>query len=135
MKLSNFTRINQEDYPSESQPTIEVLAGSLNPFLERVSEAFNKNIDFDNMNQEVTTFEVELRATGIPKAATELRCNLRTKPRGFQTIRVENVSLNGQFPVATPFVTFGIKDNNLVIQHIAGLPADTKFRITGIIIG
>ncbi len=135
MKLNNFTRINQEDYPAEDQETIGTLAGSLNPFLQRIVEVMNGNLDFDNLNQQPITFEVELKSTGIPKAALELKSPLKTKPRGLQVVRVENMSLNGLFPSATPFITFGLKDNNLQVQHIAGLPADTKFRITAIIIG
>jgi hypothetical protein len=89
MKLNNFKRLIVEEFPQETQPTVEKLSFALNPFLEQVVNAFNKNIDFDNLNQEVIEFTVTVDANGRPTTQTELRSSLRTKVRGYIVIRAK----------------------------------------------
>lgn len=134
MRINNFKRIIKEDYSEEDQELIDKLAFSINPLMEQLSNVFNKGIDFENLNQQVVTFEVEL-SSGKPKAATQLSVSLRTKPIGLVVIRAENLSLNGTFPTAAPFITYGISNNNLVVNHVAGIPDNTRYRLTAIVYG
>ncbi len=135
MKITDIRRISKEDYSEEEQPLIEKLATSLNPLLDKLATVFNKNIDFDNLNQEVITFEVEVGSTGKPKAVTELKTSLRTRCRGLTVIRAENLVLDGTTPTATPFVTFGLNGSAIVINNVTGIPADKRYRLTVISYG
>jgi len=121
MKVTNLKRLVVEDFESDDQEMITKVAFSYNPLIEQITQAFNGNIDFDNLNQEVLTFEVELDATGKPKADIELRSSLRGKPRGTVVIRAENLTLDGTFPTAVPFITFSIADKNIEL----GVPPTT----------
>lgn len=135
MKVGNLKRMVVEDFDKDDQPVAEKIAFVYNPMAEQVSQAFNKNIDFDNLNQEVITFDVELTDAGTPKAKLELKNNLRTKPRGLIVIRAENLTLDGTFPTATPFITFGYTGTNLDIKHISAIPGNKRYRLTAISIG
>jgi len=135
MKVTNLKRLVMEDFESEDQELINKVAFSYNPLIEQITQAFNNNIDFDNLNQQVITFDVELDAAGIPKAVTELRNKLRGKPQGILVMRAENLALNNLYPTATPFITFSLRDNNILIKHVAGIPADTKYKLTVISVG
>lgn len=135
MKLNNLKRIVVEEFPQEDQPVVEKLAFSLNPMLDQLTTAFNKNIDFDNLNQEILEFVVEVDATGRPKVATELKSNLRTRVRGYHVIRAQNENPNGPLPTATPFISYNQNESGVRIVGVTGIPANNKFRLTVIAIG
>lgn len=135
MKINNLKRIIKEDFPAEAQATIEKLAFALNPYLEQVSNAFSKNIDFDNLNQEVTQFDVTVDSIGKPLLATELSFSLKTRPQGIIVIRVDNISGTAAYPTATPFITYDFNNSNVRILNVAGLPANKKFTLRVILIG
>lgn len=134
-RVNNLKRITVEEFAEEDQEMAGKLAGALNPFLEQVSNAFNKNIDFDNLNQEIVQFEVTVGSTGIPTSPTEVRVNLKTRPRGLQVIRADNLSGTASFPTATPFITYDFSGSNIRILHVAGLPAGRKYNLSVLVLG
>lgn len=135
MKLSNLKRIVAEDFPAEQQELVSKLAFSLNPILEQISNAFNNNIDFDNLNQERSSFDVVVDANGKPITAVELSYSLKTKPLGITVTRADCISSPIAYPTAAPFITFDYTSNGGVrILHVAGLPASKKFRLSVILI-
>ena len=135
MKLNNLKRIAKEEFPNDSQNIIEKLAFLLNPYLEQVNNAFNKNIDFDNLNQELLTIEVTLNANGVPLVQTEIKSNLKTKINGLQVIRALNLTNDGTFPTGAPFITFDLNGSTISIKHVTGIPANKKYQLTVISIG
>jgi hypothetical protein len=134
-RVSNSKRIITEDFSSEDQAMIQKLAFSINPFFEEITNAFNKNINFDNLNQQYSFIELEVDSGGVPKVQSEIRYELKTKIKGCQVINAENLTdltnLTG-----SPFITYEPTSNNTVkIKHVTGLPADKKFRLSVILIG
>lgn len=138
MKLSQLTRIVEEDFPQESRDIIQKLARALNPFLEQISQAMTKNIDYDNLNRELITFTVTVDSNGVPIGTNELKHNLKTKPKGFLCISARNVSGNIGYPTGTPFVSFDFtqNDNSVIkVNNVSGLPTNVKFELTLEVIG
>jgi hypothetical protein len=135
MKLNNLKRIVVEEFSQEDQPVVEKLAFSLNPMLDQLTTAFNKNIDFDNLNQEVLEFVVEVDNNGRPKVPTELRSSLRTRVRGYVVIRAQNENPNGPIPTASPLISYNQNESGVRVIGVTGLPANNKFRLTVIAIG
>jgi len=135
MKLNNLKRIVVEEFPQDQQALVEKLAFSLNPMLDQLTTAFNKNIDFDNLNQEILEFVVEVDANGRPRVATELRSNLRTRVRGYTVIRAQNENPNGPLPTSTPLISYNQNESGVRITGVTGIPANNKFRLTVIAIG
>lgn len=127
MKLNNITRLRVEDFDSEEQALIGKLATTLNPFLEQIVNAFNKNIDFDNLNQEIITIRVSTDANGIPKTTTQVKTTLKNRVKGLTCIRAQNETsfVNGQ-----PFLSFSQKDDLLTVSHVSGLPEGKTFVLT-----
>lgn len=135
MRLNNIKRIIKEDFAQEDRVLIEKLAFALNPFLEQISMIFNKNIDFDNLNQEIINVTIELDANGVPKTTTQIRSTLKTKIRGIQVINAANLENDGTFPTAGPFITYSINGNLITIQHVTGIPANKRYNLSAILIG
>ena len=134
MKLNNIKRIIEEDFSQDDRLLVRKLSFSLNPFLEQISTLFNKNIDFDNLNQEVINVSVELDALGIPKTQIDIKTSLKTKIKGCHCIRAINLT-NNSYPTSAPFITFTPNGNLLRINHVAGLPANVKYELSVILIG
>ncbi len=135
MKLNDLKKIDVGDFPEENQEFVGKLAFILNPLLEQLTNAFTKNIDFDNLNQEVITFDVTINADGTPKGKLEIKTSTRTRPQGLTVIRADNLTLDGTVPTATPFITFTTEGKNIIVQKITGIPADKKYRLTMISYG
>jgi hypothetical protein len=133
MRVTNFKRIAKEDFEPEMQDTIEKLASSINSFADQVIQAFNGNIGFDNLTQEVVQFNVETDATGKLKTQTEVKSNLR-RVQGYTVIRVE-VQGAGGMPTAVPLISFTQTETSVRIQSVMGILPNVKYRITAIAIG
>lgn len=135
MKVNNLKRIVVEEFSQEDQALVEKLSFSLNPMLDQLTTAFNKNIDFDNLNQEVVEFVTEVDNSGRPKVTTELKSGLRTRVRGYLVIRAQNENPNGPLPLSTPFISYAQNELGVRVLGVTGLPANNKFRLTVIAIG
>lgn len=133
-KVTNLKRINKEDFPVEDHEFVGKLAFILNPFFEQIVTAFNKNIDFDNLNQEFIFFETEVDDKGKPKKDREIKTLLRSRPRGIMCVSANNLTDNTPVTGA-PFISYTINNNVISIQNITGLPANKRFRLSLIIIG
>ena len=135
MKLTNIKRIRTEDFDKDDYALINKLAFALNPLLEQITSAFNKGIDFDNLNQEVVSITVEVNASGVPKTLLQLNSHLKGKTQGLTCINASNLENDGTFPTGTPFITFTQSGSLITIQHITGIPADKRYNLTVISIG
>lgn len=133
-KIQGFKRIESGDFKPEVKQVIDKLGYSLNIFNEEVFNAFQKNITFDNLNQNLTSFVVSVDATGVPQDETLLRPGTQGF-NGISCISAENLD-NDSFPTGQPFITFQRLSNGAFrILNVTGLPANTRFRLTVIIYG
>lgn len=132
MKVNNLKRIVAEDFESDDQDLIRKLSFSLNPMLEQITQAFNKNIDFDNLNMEIMYLTVEVDSTGIPKSSTFIKNPLKTRIRGVTVINAENQS-NSNLLTGSPFIAYTLVANGITVNQITGLSANCKYRLTLII--
>lgn len=130
MKLNNIKRIRTEDFPQEYRLLINKLSFALNPSLEQLSTIFNKSIDFDNLNREALTVTVELDVNGEPKTLSQIKTVLKTRIKGFNVIRAENLENDNTYPTSAPFVTFVQSGELVTINHITGIPANKRYRLT-----
>lgn len=132
MKINNVNRLRVEDFSSEDQELVSKLANTLNPFLEQIVNVFSKNIDFDNLNQEILTISVTTNTNGTPKTTTQIKTTLKNRVKGLICIRAINET---SFVNNQPFITFTQKDDLLTISHLTGLPEGKTFILTVIAIG
>lgn len=133
MKVQDFKRLAEEDFPQESRELIKKVSYALNPFLEQIKSALDHNIDFDNLNQAVVSFKVAVNANGTPTQNLQLKSPLKSNIRGIQVIRVD--STDGSFPSGAPFVSFTRNSGDVTIEHITGLLVNKEYNISVILIG
>lgn len=132
MKLSTVKRLRTEDFEQDNYLLISKLSEILNPFFEQIVSGLNKNIDFDNLNQELLNVTVKVDATGKPTTTTQYKTSLKTRVKGLTCIRAYN---DKSYPTTAPFVSFTQSNDLLTIQHVTGLPSNTEFILTLIVTG
>lgn len=133
-KVTNIKRISKDDFNIEDQELVGRLAFAINPFLEQVTAAFNKGIDFDNLNQDFVFLETEVNETGKPKLNYELKTTIKTRPKAVFCVGANNLT-DTTYPSSAPFITYTTNNNIIQILNISGLPANKRFRLSIIIIG
>lgn len=135
MKLQNYPRIVKENLPEKFRDIVDSFTG-FNSLAEDLSNAFNKNITVDdNLNMQYKQLEVTLNGSGIPTITTEFKSTLRNKSRGVIIVRAENLTNPSVFPTNAPFITFSEEQQVITINHITGLPANNKYRLTLLSVG
>lgn len=137
MKVSNIKRIIQEDFDQKDQELVRKLGFALNPMLEQLTQAFDKNIDFDNLNQQIVTIKVRADIDGIvPDGYSEFTHALKTRPKGMICVSAIPED-DSSYATSAPFVTYGFRNgsyNQVVIKHISGLQADKVYTISLLVI-
>lgn len=132
--VTNLKRLVIEDFDKDDQPVAQKIAFSYNPLMEQLTAAFNKGIDFDNLNQQLSSVIINVDGTGAPVIPVQLKYDLKTKIKGTQVISVENLTDN-TFPTAQPFISYSINSNLITINNVTGLPSGKDFRLSVILYG
>ena len=130
MKLDSIKRIIREDYPKEDRQTIEKLAGILNPFLEQIAQAFDQQIDFNNLAQEIKTFNVKIEANGVPIEGKKVKLSQNGRVMGVSCINARNLDNITLYPTNQPFISQATTNKIMNISNITGLQANVKYELT-----
>lgn len=128
-KLST-KKINVGDFSPENRADLSKIARSLNPFFDDVERILRKGLSVeDNLPFQYLEFIVEVDASGIPLNTLNLSTNLTTSIRGVITVDVESM-VDGVYPNSFPLLITSKTLGKVEIKKIIGLPANTKFKFT-----
>lgn len=131
-KLPSYRRINTNDYSEEYKQLIETLASTLNPGIEVLFEAFNGKVSFrDNISSIIKEIEVEVDASGKPKNKASFKVDNAQGSRleGIMVIKAENLTNSTIYPNSGVLLSYTETVNEVIINNIAGLPANNIFRL------
>ncbi len=129
-KLKNFKRIITSDYPKEVQPTIEKLGLSVNDAFNEVYFTLNGRVDLtNNLFCTVRLVDVTLNSDGTPVSRTTFSLNNTQPVIGCQVLQAINQDNSSVYPTGAPFISFTQLDQALLINHITGLQANTRYTL------
>lgn len=127
--------INSEDYSKDddAKTIASRMAFTLNNFMGQIwSAVYNLTIS-DNLNQEIVQLTLNVDASGVPNTQTSFRTEVRNVS-GLPVIRWQNT--DGTLVNSHPTIDYSIQSNNrFQIEHCIGLPVDTDFVLTILVIG
>jgi hypothetical protein len=131
MKLSNTRQIRAEDYDDEYTDLITQLGSILNSFMQEVVELTDGRIDFENLNQNIKTFDITVDSSGVP-IQTPFKVGLgKTGVRGIQVINTYNLTNSTGYPTSQPYINFTPIGGDLIrIQSVTGLLPNQKYQLT-----
>ena len=129
-KLPVAKRLIKEDFEAQFQPLIDKIAIIVNPAIEGIVNALNKNISFeDNITIQVKDMDVAVNSNGIPISAISFNSELKTKLKGIICIRADNLSNSSSYPSGGVFLSFSEDGKTIKVSHITGLTASDKYRL------
>lgn len=134
-KPPDIKRIKKEDFENQYQTLVDRLAFPLNSFMEQVRSAFNKNINFENLNQEIVVVDLTVDENGIPTTTIRYKSNLSTRIAGNICINTFNLTDNAVNPLGQPFINFSQSDKLVQVNHVTGLQANNRYRLIVLSIG
>lgn len=124
--MLNVKKINVADFSKTNTADMQKLARSLNPFFDSIQQALNKGLTVsENLPFEYVTFEVTVDGAGVPLSSVKFPISLTAAVKGMDVINT-----SGGIPTACPFVLHTIDKNIVTVTHVLGIPANTKFKIT-----
>ncbi len=123
------TRIKSSDFPQDNKQLVETLGRTLNPLIDKLSLAFNKNITVeDNLPFEFKTIDIEVDATGTPLNNQVIRTNL-SNCKGYLCVNVIDINNTGSLPSTAVSLYTETVGNVVNIRKITGLPTGAAFRL------
>lgn len=132
--MANVTsgkQIRTDDFSVDDRPLVSKLAFQLNPFIFELSNAMQNNLTVaENLNMEYKTISVQVDASGTPIGNTKFTTNIASK--GIIIVRAIG---NGTYPTSQPFLSYIQQTNVITMQNITGLPANSLFSLTLLILG
>ena len=132
-KLNNARTINPQDFSEDFQSDAEKLSYILTPFMQEVVDMSNKNIDFENLNQNFLSIAIEVDTNGKPAQVNKINVG-KVNPLGIQVIKATNITNAANLSNQAPFVYFTPNGTNLVtIDKIVGLIPFNKYQLNIII--
>lgn len=135
-KIGSIKRIITEDFPSDMSETIEKIGLSFNSLSDQITQAFDKRIDFENLNQAYITLDIKVDSSGQPLINNQIKNPLRTNIKGINIISAQSLEEGSNLLTGAPFIVYSINsDNTIKINQLLGLPSDKKFRLGLILIG
>lgn len=118
-------QINVEDYEAQYGNLINQLAQVLNPFLNDTSDAFEKSINFDNLEFNIISLQVNIGTSGEILSTSQVNVGI-INPLGTTTISARNTTNPTSYPTGTPFISYTPIGNGIVeINNISNLTAGT----------
>lgn len=134
-KINSLKRVIKEDFEEKDRGFVERFATIYNPLIDQLITVFDKQVTFDNLNQDKKSLEITVTADGSPINSTAFKTGLKTKTIGLTCIRVEVLTGGGANPTGTPLVSFSEDSGLITITNITNLAANTRYRLTLLQIG
>jgi len=129
-RIPDLKRIAKEDFPGKYRDLIERLAFPINSHIEQVRSALNRNIDFENLAQELKVIDFTTSDSGQPITPVSFRSDLANRIQGILPVRVVITSNNTSFASELPTVTWSQEGNIVTILSIGGLQPETGYSLT-----
>ncbi len=132
-RLNNVQRIRPEDFEEEYANLVEQLGVILNEFMQKTVDMSDGNVNFENLDQNVITFDITVDASGNALGVSQINVG-KTSPKGMSIIYSQNLTNSQVYVESQPFISYVSAGTGLVnIKNISGLPANNKFRLTAIV--
>jgi hypothetical protein len=127
--LQSYRRIFNTDYAKQYQDLINTLAVSINQGFDNLYQMANNNVSLtNNILCTVASVPVTVNSSGTPTTSTAFAISFTTKMLGATVLNA--VGPSGTYPTSQPFISFTQNNQNIVINNISGLQANTQYTLT-----
>jgi hypothetical protein len=128
--VPDLKRITVEDFQKEDQPLVKKLAFVINSFHEQVRSALNKNINYENLDQEIKTLTFTTGGNSQPLNPINFTASISSRVQGIIIVRNIITSNNTLFPSTKPEISWSQNNQIVTITNISGLLPNTGYQLT-----
>lgn len=134
-KLNGTRKLFVEDFDTKDRALVGKLAFTLNPFLNSVVDALDRNLTInDNLNASEIT--IQFTAPASKASPIKTKTELNTNCIGTLITSVENLDNNNEILASAPFIQFNNSDDNQIqIYNVTGLTSGNRYRVRVILFG
>lgn len=129
-KLNNLKRLVKEDFAAEDHGFVQRFSSLYNPLLDQLQILLDKNVTFDNLNEDYKIITITVNSQGTPTNTQAFRSTLKNKCIGIQCVRAVNLSIPTQYVTGTPHVAFSENQGLLTILNVSNLLPNTPYELT-----
>lgn len=136
MKIGSPKRVRKEDFKPEFSEVVEGIGNLVNDFNDQVYQTLTNGVDFNNLTQQLVTLDLTTGPTGLLINPPQIKYNIiRAKYQGCWVINAQNLNNSNIYPTSAPSLQTTINGNLVTILNQTGLPPNSQFRLTLILIG
>jgi hypothetical protein len=133
-RLQKNKRFLKEDFDPKNASLIDKIGIIFNNFAEELYDAFQGNINFDNLNQAIAQITTKV-VSGVPSVDLKFKSLINGSIQGIACIKAENLTNTSTYPTSQPFLSYTEDSGIVTVQNISGLQDNNNYRLTLIIIG
>lgn len=132
MKIPSQKKIVKSEFDEESQELVEQLGIIIDYNFERVFNALNKNLSLgDNLSSFVKDLDITVDSNGLPITPVKVKSDLiPARPAGTLILSARNLTNTTTYPSGAPFISFSEFNGLVSIEHVTGLQANNKYKLT-----
>jgi hypothetical protein len=135
-RIPDIKRLLKEDFDPDNQELIGKIAYPLNTFIDQSIFLFNKNLDFQNLAQEVRTITVETDGSAAIQNPPNILTNIPNRRiQGIICIKADNLTNGSVYATSQPFVSFTINGSTVIIQNVSGLTTSSRWQLRLLLFG
>src|SRR6185503_2308944 len=120
-KIEIPSKIRAEDFEKEDREVASNIGAIYNQFVDQLYFLINGGLYSDNLNRQYVDVTVTINGSGQVINSPIIKLTMRSKPRMVHCGRAVCLTNNQMYPTGTPFVSFAINNNTLVITNITNL--------------
>lgn len=129
------SKIRAENFDKEDVDVASKIGSVYNQFVDQLYNLLQKNIDFDNLNRQIVVTTVTLNALGKVVNPPTIKYTLNSKVQAVYCGNAICLNNNLQYPISTPFVSWQLNNNTLIITNVSGLQANSQYSLTLELVG
>jgi hypothetical protein len=129
-------QLQVQDFDASQQKLIAKIGYIYNDFALSVYHLLQKGIDFTNLNRDLIVVQINIDSAGKLINPPQIAFNLQDNPKGVVCVSATNMTNITVYPVSAPFISWSINSNGkLLLNHVTGLQASSKYSLTLELIG
>ncbi len=135
MKIEIPKKIRAENFKDDDRAVAEGIGSVYNAFVDQIYFLLQNNIGNDNLNRQLIDVTITLDASGSVVNPPVVKHRIKNKVRAVYCGAATCLSNNLTFPTGTPFITFDINNNTVVINRVTNLQANSQYSLTLELVG
>ena len=130
-KLSSYRNIYSGDFDAQYKGLIDPLATTVNAAFNELYTNFNNGITLaDNIAGTLKSITLTVDASGVPTSTAQFSLNTgQTTVSGLSVIDAGGATNSSLLPTGGIFVSFVKSNNNVVVQNVKGLQANSAYTL------